>query len=124
MVTKFCHYLDIINIFRKTTVHFKYLDILRAGISDFTDRRVFENGPQGRKIFNADRIYQVNLDANMGGEEFLTSNTPPPAGQALVNAFPEIETYTRIYRPGDVVFRTEENKQSEEPSKINIEVII
>lgn len=62
---------------------------------------------------DADRIYQVNLDANMGGEEFLTSNTPPPAGQALVNAFPEIETYTRIYRPGDVVFRTEENKQSE-----------
>jgi len=62
---------------------------------------------------DADRIYQVNLDGKMGGEEFLTSNTPPPAGQALLSSFPEIETYTRIYRPGDVVVRSEEKKGAE-----------
>lgn len=57
---------------------------------------------------DANRIYQVNLNGKMGGEEFLTSNTPPPVGKSLVDAFPEIETYTRIYRPGDVVVRSGE----------------
>jgi putative ABC transport system permease protein len=59
----------------------------------------------------ADYIYQVNLDGKMGGEEFINGNTPPPVGAALVNAFPEIETYARIYRPGNVLVRHEEEKQ-------------
>ena len=59
-----------------------------------------------RFLKNSDRIYQVNLDANFQGSQFLTSNTPPTVGPALVNAFPEIESYTRIFRPGNTLMRT------------------
>jgi putative ABC transport system permease protein len=66
-----------------------------------------------RFLKQSSHIYQVNLDGKMGGEEGINGNTPPPAGAALVKAFPEIETYTRIYRPGDIVVRYEEEKQTE-----------
>src|SRR5262249_39668603 len=67
---------------------------------------------------NADRIYEVNLNGKIGGQEFLGGGTPPPAGAALVNAFPEVETYTRIFQPGNTVVRykgdnSEENYFSE-----------
>ena len=55
---------------------------------------------------HADRIYQVNLSANMDGGEFVTGNTPPTVGPALVSEFPEIESCVRIYYPGDVVVRS------------------
>jgi putative ABC transport system permease protein len=61
---------------------------------------------------NADKIYQVNIDGRMGGVDFVTGNTPPPVGLALKNAFPEVETFVRIHRPGDVVVRNENSKQS------------
>ena len=47
---------------------------------------------------NAGHIYQVNLDGNFGGQQFNTSNTPPPLGIALHDAFPEVSDYTRIRR--------------------------
>lgn len=62
---------------------------------------------------DADRIYQVNIEANMGGQEYVSGTTPPPAGAALVNSFPEIETYTRFFNATDEVVRSEENKQVE-----------
>ncbi|MGI8582849.1 MAG: ABC transporter permease, partial [Chitinophagaceae bacterium] len=62
---------------------------------------------------SADRIYQVNIEGNMGGQEYLSGTTPPPAGAALVNTFPEIETYTRFFNASDEVVRSEENKQVE-----------
>lgn len=52
---------------------------------------------------NADRIYRVNTHELMGNDEFTAGHTPPPVGQALVNNIPEIESYTRIYRPGDEI---------------------
>src|SRR4030095_3842559 len=52
---------------------------------------------------DADRIYQVNLNGNIGGQEFLGGGTPPPAGAALVDEFPEVETYNKIYQPGKTV---------------------
>ena len=61
----------------------------------------------------ADRIYQVNIEGNMGGQEYLSGTTPPPAGAALKNTFPEIETYTRFFNATDEVVRSEENKQVE-----------
>jgi putative ABC transport system permease protein len=61
----------------------------------------------------ADRIYQVNLASNDNGADFLTGNTAPAVGPALVNDFPEIATYARIYRPGDIMVRYEEGKQTE-----------
>src|SRR5882672_5685236 len=52
---------------------------------------------------NADRIFEVNLDGKMGGEEGINGNTPPPVGESLMKTFPEIESYARIFRPGDVL---------------------
>ena len=62
---------------------------------------------------DANHIYQVNLEVNMGGQEYVSGTTPPPAGPALVNTFPEIETYTRYFNASDEVVRSEENKQVE-----------
>jgi len=64
------------------------------------------------RFFNqAGHIYQVNIEGNMGGQEFLSGTTPPPAGITLLNTFPEIETYTRMYNASDEVVRSGENKQ-------------
>jgi putative ABC transport system permease protein len=62
---------------------------------------------------NADEIYEVNIEGNFGGQEYLSGTTPPPAGAALANTFPEIETYTRLFDAGDNVVRYEENKENE-----------
>lgn len=58
---------------------------------------------------NSNRIFQVVLNGNMNGQEFWAGNTPPPVGAALTNNIPEIETYTRFYKPNDVVVRYEQN---------------
>jgi putative ABC transport system permease protein len=58
---------------------------------------------------DANRIYQVILNGNMNDEEFWAGNTPPPVGAALFNNIPEIESYTRFYKPNDVVVRFQEN---------------
>lgn len=58
---------------------------------------------------NNDRIYEVNIEGNMGGQEYLSATTPPPAGAALVNSFPEIESYTRFFNASDEVVRAGEN---------------
>ena len=49
---------------------------------------------------NADQIYRVNINGKMGDGEFYAGYTPPPAGVTLTDNFPEIESFTRIYRPG------------------------
>ena len=51
------------------------------------------------------RIYQVLLNGNFGGQQFLTSNTPPPVGKAMQTEFPEVEASTRIQRFGNEVVR-------------------
>jgi putative ABC transport system permease protein len=53
----------------------------------------------------SDRIYQVTLSGNFGGQEFNTSNTPPPVGIDMHATFPEVEDYTRIYRMGNTAVR-------------------
>ena len=62
---------------------------------------------------DAKRIYQVNLNGIFAGNEFTTDATPPPVGKALATAFPEVETYARVYRPGDEVVRYEGDKQAQ-----------
>lgn len=52
---------------------------------------------------DSERIYQVNIDANFGGQAFAGAFTPPTVGPALHSEFPEIETYTRLYRMGNEV---------------------
>lgn len=56
-----------------------------------------------RSFSKSDRIYQVTLDAKMGETESLTSNTPPPVGSTMLQEFPEIEAFTRVFRPYEVV---------------------
>ena len=59
------------------------------------------------RFFNeADQVYRVNIDGKMGDGEFYVGYTPPPAGATLVDNFPEIESYTRIYRPGSEVLES------------------
>ncbi|MEI9957077.1 MAG: ABC transporter permease [Ferruginibacter sp.] len=57
---------------------------------------------------SADHIFQVNMTAmNNGVASGTGGNTAPKVGPTLVNSFPEIETFARIYRPGDVLVRNE-----------------
>src|SRR3981081_865836 len=62
---------------------------------------------------HSDLIYQVNLTGNENGNDFLTGNTAPAVGPAMQNEFPEIESYTRIYRPGEKLVRYKQDKQTE-----------
>ncbi len=64
-----------------------------------------------RFLPNADRIYQVNIAGNFGGNEFNTNGTPPPVGKTMAGEFPEIDAYTRAFKPDDaVVQRKQGNK--------------
>ena len=62
---------------------------------------------------DSDRIFQVILNGNMNGQEFWAGNTPPPVGAALTNNIPEIESYTRFYKPGDIVIRNQETNATD-----------
>ena len=62
---------------------------------------------------NHDKIYQVNLNGIQDGVDFWTGNTPPTVGPALVSEIPEVESYVRIYMPGDLVVRSEGGMQAE-----------
>src|SRR5688500_5780972 len=57
--------------------------------------------------FHADapRIFQVILNSSNDGRETWGGNTPPPVGAAFASNIPEIESYTRVYKPQDVVIR-------------------
>src|SRR5688572_7425272 len=57
------------------------------------------------------RIFQVNMENTDNGNTQLTGNTAPAVGPAMVNDIPEIETYVRIQRPGDITVRYEQEKE-------------
>ncbi|HVW15149.1 MAG TPA: ABC transporter permease [Mucilaginibacter sp.] len=59
------------------------------------------------RFFNdSQRIFRVNIHEKMGNDEFTAAHTPPPLGAALLNNFPEIESYVRIFKPGDEVIHS------------------
>ena len=60
----------------------------------------------------ADRIYQVNMENTDRDGTNLTGNTAPAVGPAMVNDIPEIKTYVRIQRPGDITVRYEQGRES------------
>ncbi|SKB82225.1 putative ABC transport system permease protein [Parapedobacter luteus] len=66
-----------------------------------------------RHFADADRIFRVNMNGKMGEEEFYAGYTPPPAGRTLMETFPEIESYTRLYRPGQKIVHTGEGGNRE-----------
>ena len=72
---------------------------------------------------DTNRIYRVNLDGKMGNDQFIVGHTPPPAGAALVNNFPEIESYTRIFLPGDEIIHYENRGQKNSLTEKNVLVV-
>jgi putative ABC transport system permease protein len=64
-----------------------------------------------RSFKDAARIFRVNTHEKMDNDEFTAGQTPPPVGAALINNIPELESYTRIYRPGDEIIHFEKNGQ-------------
>lgn len=52
---------------------------------------------------DSNRIYRVNTHEKIGNDEFTAGHTPPPIGLALVSNYPEIESFTRIFKPGDQI---------------------
>jgi len=63
---------------------------------------------------DADHIFQVNMFATDKGVTNTTGgNTAPAVGPSLQRMFPEIESYVRVHRPGDVLVRYEENSKAE-----------
>ncbi|HVX26726.1 MAG TPA: ABC transporter permease [Parafilimonas sp.] len=62
---------------------------------------------------DADHIFQVNMSGTDNGVESTSGgNTAPRVGPTLQNMYPEIESYVRIYRPGDVLVRYEDNNRT------------
>lgn len=66
-----------------------------------------------RFLKNADRIFQVNMIGSENGTDFPTGNTGAAIGPTMVSEYPEIESYVRIYRPGDKMVRHELGKDKE-----------
>src|SRR4051812_14742484 len=66
-----------------------------------------------RFFSDSERIYEVKLNGIFAGNEFTTDATAPPVGKALTTAFPEVETYTRVYKPGDQVVRYDGSRQAQ-----------
>ena len=66
-----------------------------------------------RFLKNADRIFQVNMIGSENGTDFPTGNTGAAIGPTMISEYPEIESYARIYRPGDRMVRYELGNQKE-----------
>lgn len=107
----FTNYLKIAwrNIRRSKTNSFINITGLAAGLACVILIVVYikDELSYDRFLPDANRIYQVNIDANFGGTEFVAGNTPPTVGPALNSEFPEVESYTRIYRMSNEVVKHE-----------------
>ncbi len=61
---------------------------------------------------DAKNLYQVNLTGTDNGVQFSTGNTAPAVGPTMHSLYPEIESYSRIYRPGDVMVRNDDGPKA------------
>lgn len=62
----------------------------------------------------ADHIFQVNMTINDKGVTNTTGgNTAPAVTPTMLSIYPEIESYVRIYRPGDILVRYKESPKEE-----------
>ena len=103
------------NIVRNKATSFINIAGLAIGIASviFILLYVQDELKYDRFFKHANRVYQVNLNGNLDGTDFLTSNSPPTVGPAMIMEFPEIESYVRMHRPGDLVVRAQEGKATE-----------
>jgi len=61
---------------------------------------------------DAKNIYQVNMTGTDNGVQFSTGNTAPAVGPTMHSLYPEIGSYSRIYRPGDVMVRNDDGTKT------------
>ncbi|HEV8284626.1 MAG TPA: ABC transporter permease [Chitinophagaceae bacterium] len=103
------------NILRNKISSFINISGLSIGIACALLIAIFIKNELSYDAFHKDagRIFQVVLNGNMNGQEFWAGNTPPPVGAALTSNIPEIESYTRFYKPSDIVVRYEKNSANE-----------
>lgn len=59
---------------------------------------------------SASHIFQVNMSGLDNGVPASTGNTAPAVAPTMTRLYPEIETYVRIYRPGDVMVRYDQTQ--------------
>lgn len=62
----------------------------------------------------AERIYRINLDGKIGGQEVKASSTASPVGPTMLQEFPEVEDYTRFNNHGGTIIKYGEKNFSEE----------
>jgi putative ABC transport system permease protein len=58
---------------------------------------------------NVDRIYRIGVDGYLG-RSFRLPISSIPTGPAIIEQYPEIESYTRLTRPQDVTLKYEEEE--------------
>ena len=75
-----------------------------------------------RFFAHADHLFQVNMTFTDNGVEGTTGgNTAPAVGPTLQSMYPEVESFIRVYRPGDITVRYDEpGKQESFYSEKNI----
>ena len=62
---------------------------------------------------NVDHIFQVNSNfTEKGVTNTSGGNTAPAVTPTMLSMYPEIESYARIYRPGDMMVRYEANEKN------------
>jgi putative ABC transport system permease protein len=103
------------NMWRNKISSVIHISGLTIGIASVLLISIFINNELSYDRFHsqAKRIFQVVLNGNMDGQEFWAGNTPPPVGAALTAHIPEIESFTRFYKPNDIVVRYEETNATE-----------
>ncbi len=91
------------NILRHKGYSFINIIGLAVGMSCFVliSLMVWDELSFDRFHINADRIYRLTLDAQVGEKLFLTAKSSPPLAQSLMNELPGVEAATRIRVVGD-----------------------
>ncbi|WP_162996351.1 ABC transporter permease [Mucilaginibacter celer] len=103
------------NLVRNSSVSIINISSLAIGLASVLLISLYIKNELGYDNFfkDANRTYRVNIHEKDGNNEFIAAHTPPPLGEALQTNFPEIESYTRIYMPGDEVVHFVKNGQRE-----------
>ena len=62
----------------------------------------------------SDRIYRINFDGRLGGNEFVIPTVGAPVGPVMKEEFPEVENYVRFRNAGGFVVRYEDQSFQED----------
>lgn len=97
---------------------FSFINIvgLTIGITASIFVVLYINDELSYDMFHTDieRMYRINLEGRMTGQEIITNYSCPPIGATLVAEIPEIESYCRMQQGSNVVVQTETESFLEE----------